>query len=122
MILTPIFLIAWSYTFLDDFGITTSVLSNPARSGMRISFSGLPPVTHAAVTCFIPAAHPAETMPHSAPVISASLFPIPSASSSYCTKSLDAASIAARTSGRSTEPPIIVKVPRQLMIGSTPMD
>ena len=25
MILTPIFLIAWSYTFLDDFGITTSV-------------------------------------------------------------------------------------------------
>ena len=30
--------------------------------------------------------------------------------------------MAARTSGRSTEPPMIVNVPRQLMIGSTPID
>jgi hypothetical protein len=35
---------------------------------------------------------------------------------------LRAASIAARTSGRSTEPPMMVNVPRQLMIGSTPID
>ena len=89
---------------------------------MRVSFSGLPPVTHAAVTCFSPAAHPAETMPHSAPVSSASRWPTASANSSICTKYLEAASMAARTSGRSTEPPMIVNVPRQLMIGSTPID
>ena len=53
---------------------------------MRISFSGLPPVTQATVTCFIPAAHPAETMPHSAPVISAKRRPTASASSSIWTK------------------------------------
>ena len=35
---------------------------------------------------------------------------------------LDAASIAARTSGRSTDPPMMVNVPRQLMTGSTPSD
>ena len=33
-----------------------------------------------------------------------------------------AASIAARTSGLSIEPPMIVNVPRQLMMGSTPID
>ena len=68
--------------------MTTSVLSKPVRSGMRMSFSGLPPVTHAAVTCFSPAAHPADTMPHSAPVSSASRCPTASASSSICTKYL----------------------------------
>lgn len=55
---------------------------------MRTSFSGLPPVTQAAVTCFIPAAHPAETMPHSAPVISEKRRPTASASSSIWTKCL----------------------------------
>ena len=89
---------------------------------MRMSFSGLPPVTQATVTCFNPAAHPAETIPHSAPVSSAKRRPTASASSSIWTKYLDAASIAARTSGRSTEPPMMVKVPRQLMTGSTPID
>ncbi len=89
---------------------------------MRMSFSGLPPVTQAAVTCFSPAAQPAGIRPHSAPVISASLLPTPSASSSYCTKCFDAAFIAVNTSGRSMEPPIIVKVPRQLIMGSTPME
>ncbi len=122
IIFTPIFLIAWSYALRALRGMITSVFSNPERSGIRISFSGLPPVTQAAVTCFKPAAHPADTIPHSALVNSASRLPIPSASSSYCTKFDDAASIAARTCGRSREPPIIVKVPRQLISGSTPID
>ena len=100
----------------------TSFLSKPLRSGIRINFSGFPPVTQAAVICFNPAAHPAETIPHSAPVRSASRCPIPSASSSYCTKLWAAASIASRTAGRSNDPPIIVKVPIQLMTGSTPIE
>ena len=33
----------------------------------------------------------------------------------------EAASMAATTSGSSTEPPMMVKVPRQLIMGSTPM-
>ena len=122
IIFTPMLRTAGSYTFREYRGLTTSVLSKPVRSGMRISLSGLPPVTHAAVTCFSPAAHPADTMPHSAPVSSASRCPTASASSSICTKYFEAASIAARTSGRSTDPPMMVNVPRQLMIGSTPID
>ena len=50
-----------------------------------MSFSGLPPATQAAVTCLSPAAQPAETIPHSAPVNSASRRPTASANSSSCT-------------------------------------
>ena len=89
---------------------------------MRMSFSGLPPATQAAVTCFSPAAQPAETIPHSAPVSSASRRPTASASSSSCTLYWQAASMAARTSGSSIDAPMMVNVPRQLMTGSTPMD
>ena len=46
----------------------------------------------------------------------------PESTRDLLTKYFDAASIAARTSGRSTEPPMMVKVPRQLMTGSTPID
>ena len=71
MMRTPTERIAWSYSLRDAFGITTSSFAKPVRSGMRTCRSGFPPVTQAAVVCAIPAAQPAETRAHSAPVSSA---------------------------------------------------
>ena len=89
---------------------------------MRTCRSGLPPATHAAVACDIAAAQPALTMPHSAPVSSASRLPTAAISSSSWACCWLAALFAARTSGSSIEPPMIVSVPRQLMSGRTPID
>ena len=75
---------------------------------MRMSLSGLPPVTQAAVICFTPAAHPEETIPHSDFVSSAKRFPTASASSSSCTKFVLAASNASLTFGLLIDPPIMV--------------
>ncbi len=61
-------------------------------------------------------------MPHSAPVSVASRAPTASVSSSRCTYFCAAASIAARTSGSIVDPLMMVKVPRALMSGRTPMD
>ncbi len=84
--------------------------------------SGLNPAMEAQVRFATPAQHPAEMMPHSAPVISASRLPTPSASSSICTKLREASSIAFFTSGNVCEPVMMVKVPRALITGRTPMD
>ena len=122
MIFTPTARIAASYTLRERAGTITSSFAKPARLGMRTCRSGFPPATHAAVACDIAAAQPALTMPHSAPVSSARRLPTPSISSSSCTYCWFAALFAARTSGSSIEPPMIVNVPRQLMIGRTPID
>ena len=88
---------------------------------MRTCRSGLPPATQAAVACDIAAAQPALTMPHSAPVSSASRLPTASITSSRCACCWFAALFAARTSGSSIDPPMIVSVPRQLISGRTPI-
>ena len=84
--------------------------------------SGLPPAMQAAVAWEMAAAQPALTMPHSAPVNSASRLPAAAISSSIWTYCWLASVLAARTSGCSMDPPITVIVPRQLMNGLTPSD
>ena len=76
---------------------------------MRTCRSGLPPATHAAVACDIAAAQPELTMPHSAPVSSASRLPTAAMTSSSCACCWLAALLAARTSGSSIDPPMTVK-------------
>ena len=61
-------------------------------------------------------------MPHSAFVSSASRAPMAAISSSRCTCCCAAASMAARTSGSMSEPLMMVKVPRALISGRTPID
>ena len=82
----------------------------------------MPPATQAAVASVSPAEQPLVTRPHSAPVSTARRAPTASASSSRCTYFRAAASIAARTSGSIVEPLMMVKVPRALMSGRTPID
>ena len=65
---------------------------------------------------------PEVTMPHSAPVSCARRWLTPAISSSSCTYSRAAASIAAFTSGSVRLAPTIVTVPRALISGRTPTD
>src|SRR5690242_16178324 len=75
---------------------------------------------HAADASATEAALPQVTMPHSAPVSSASRLPAASINSSRLTNWRDAASTAARTRGNIRLPPCMVRTLQQLMKGRTP--
>src|SRR4051812_6968212 len=95
-------------------------LTMPSVNGSRTILTGSLPATQAAVPSATAAALPQVTMPHSAPVRSASRLPAASISSSRLTNWRDAASIAARTRGNIRLPPCMVRTLQQLIKGRTP--
>src|SRR6516225_2283274 len=82
--------------------------------------TGSLPAMQAADANATAAALPQVTMPHSAPVSSASRLPAASINSSRLTNCRDAASTARRTTGSIRLPPCMVRTLQQLMKGRTP--